>query len=222
MKHMNLDAIEYKHYNDRDLEIPAVLEYVTARRHKIDSALDVGAHHAYAHYAPAMRSLLTGKLYDSVDFQLCEETQKCVDNYFVGDFKSLDKQYDLVMCISTLEHCGMYAPAAEDYVAEQKSVVEHILKTARKYAFLSFPFGAEGVWRPHYTNITLDLLNWMIERGKQLGFEADILTVYNEFPQGREKWGVIPLEEASLKPLKIDRGIQCLGVLTFEHTGVEK
>ena len=76
---MNLKQIEYKYFNERDIEIPALIEFLKERIEKIDSLLDVGCH--FSQYAGKIRKLLprNDKTYHGCDIILDENIEAIVD-----------------------------------------------------------------------------------------------------------------------------------------------
>src|SRR6185369_647825 len=120
-------SIEYTHLNERDVEIPALLGFLEARRGTFASVLDVGAHHSAHYYAPLVRARFPGVVYDGVDIVPDPETAGLIDTYHVGNVTEVQLgPYDLVSCVSTIEHCGITHYHREDPVAEQLAVFRRL------------------------------------------------------------------------------------------------
>src|SRR3990167_9581732 len=89
---------------DRDVEVPLLQEFI--ERVKPESLLDVGAHWSHAYYSKEIRPFI--KRYDAIDILDDPETRKIADTYYVGNAITLPLQsYDVVICVSTLEHAGL-------------------------------------------------------------------------------------------------------------------
>ncbi len=198
--------------NERDAEVPLFLEFL--ERVKPTSLLDVGAHYTHAYYAKEAKAIMGPWPYRGIDLAMDLETAKVLDQYIVGDFMREDRREsaDAVSCISTLEHFG--APLPQSYIrsARQYSGAVRIFETARRAAFLTFPFGLPG-WIPdHYSNIT-DALLWDIcETGTALGFSMRSSFYASETPQSGG-WAEVSHEAAHVAPLRADKGVECICVL---------
>ncbi len=147
------------YHNERDLEIPALLEFLRLRP-DIESALDVGACGTQASYAPEVRTLL--KQYDGVDILPDPATAEILDGYDVGSLRELaPRTYDCVFSISTIEHSGISTYKAGDYHLERGRVFIAMYELARKYLLVTCPFGTEMLIPDQYANVTeADLVNW--------------------------------------------------------------
>jgi hypothetical protein len=212
-----LRGIDYRYFNDRDVEVPAFLSFLRRIRRRTKSLLDVGAHYSYYYYAQSARdSLLPGAIYDGVDIKSDEKTASILNRYFVGDVTTHPlEEYDAVSCISTIEHCGVISNQKPDYASEQLKVFEILNRLAKKFIFLSFPFGAEDCFENQYANITPPLLEKFVELAAG---KARKRFYYNEFPQNRCLWEPVTEKKAGKIPLRKDRGVQCLCVLEIERT----
>src|SRR3989338_26764 len=119
--------IEYKHFNDRDIEIPALLDFMSRHREKFASLLDVGARYSHLYYAPLVRQQFPNVFYDGVDICPDPDTAKLLNTYHVGNVtEPFLGPYDLVTCISTIEHCGLTSYKRDDIKAEQLKVFSRV------------------------------------------------------------------------------------------------
>ena len=213
-----------KFNNERDLEVPVVLNWVKklGREHSSIDLLDVGAHYSHATYAHEVRSLIPSpNTYDGVDILPDPETAKVLDNYLVQDVKTLDGpyayRYTHTMCISVLEHSGINPYQSTNIEAEQLAVFEKILNLGPRGSLFTFPFGSPGVYPKEYSNIHLDLLMRMDEiSNKVFGLNSyfDTKFYFSDFPPRGTPWKELSLEEASKVPLRVDVGVvQCVCVL---------
>lgn len=210
---INLDNLVYRHYNERDLEIPALLNLVKDKQPR--SFLDVGAHYSWHHYAQEVKALLPeGSRYSAVDILPCQKTAAIVDRYFEGDVCSIDLQpADFVACISTIEHCGLSTYKRLQPKLERDKVFLRLLRLTKSDLFLTFPVGLEHIFPNEYANIPEDqFLSW-IRIAKDEGFSCRVDFYFNEFPQGKEKWHSIDLFNAFQKPMIKEKGTQCVCLL---------
>jgi hypothetical protein len=126
---------------DRDLELPVLFEFLERTKGTIASCIDVGAHYSKRYYAEHMR--LYVDFYDALDPNIDDEVVPIVDRFLQEDAETHDfDQYDLVMCLSTIEHVGMYPVKAVDYKVKRRNIIEKLIKAADKYLWISFPVGA--------------------------------------------------------------------------------
>jgi hypothetical protein len=209
---VDLGKVQYLHNNERDLEIPAVLQSVQRNLSRVRSLLDVGAHMSYAYYAPAIRTLLENRRYDAVDILADEKTAEIVDNYYQGEVCSLQLgKYDYVACISVLEHSGLTTYKRENVRGEQFKVFTKLLNLSNKHVFLSCPFGMNHIYPDQYANITDHLLEIFEAAALMQGFHvSDLQFYFSEFAPAGEPWVCITRSEASLKPMIRERGTQCV------------
>lgn len=129
---------------DRDAETPVLLEFLDSIKGKFDSVLDVGACYSANTYAPAVREIALK--YDGIDIKDDKETVAIVDEYFVGNaITTLLSRYDLVICVSTIEHAGI-STYKSDPVKEAFYLFKRCLQLANKYLWISFPVGQHYIY----------------------------------------------------------------------------
>lgn len=139
-------------YNERDIEHPAIIDFVKSHK-DIETMLDVGAAYSYFTYANELRELLG--IYDGIDILPDEKTAAILDNYFVGDVKDMTGgSYDLVACISTIEHSGISSYKSKDFVKERMQVFKKIVLLSKKYVFITFPYGLASFEDNEFANVT--------------------------------------------------------------------
>jgi len=125
---------------DRDLELPVFFEFLERTKHQNKSALDVGAHHSADYYAERLRSYVG--LYDALDPRDDPAVHPFVDHFYVADAEKTDLGlYDLVVCLSTIEHVGQYPIVDPDYIQKRQRMFVKMLAAAQKYFWISFPVG---------------------------------------------------------------------------------
>lgn len=143
---------------DRDAEVPVFMEFFL--RTRPESLYDFGAHYSDQTYLPKILPHLYN--YMGIDLQPSAEIEKLMNDnphayYVVDDFNSL-KLYDqktMVICISTLEHVGVYVQKPDRPIEwEQDLAFERCLEMARAYVFLSFPVGLPNFIPGEFSTIT--------------------------------------------------------------------
>lgn len=159
-----------KFNNERDAEVPFLL--AVAKRVKPSTLLDVGANYTHYYYAKELKKLV-GK-YVAVDKLFCDETAKVVDEYRVGTLSSLGTKdkYDLVTCISVLEHVGIEEKSAAARLLARKDFFLNLLDLATKEVLVTFPYGDEFLLEDSYENITSLELTDLIGLAKKKGFSS--------------------------------------------------
>ena len=129
---------------DRDCEIPVLYDFLKRTQGQIESVIDVGAQYSYGYYAPTLRQYTS--FYDALDPTYDKKVDDLVDNYIVADAETHQfSQYDLVTCMSTIEHVGQYPKREEEYKIKRKTVFKNMLDAAQKYFWISFPVGLEYI-----------------------------------------------------------------------------
>jgi hypothetical protein len=186
--------------------------------------LDVGPHWSWSYYAPSLRELLANKIYDGVDVIEDRQTAVFLNHYYIGNVCDISlNKYDYVSCISVIEHCGLSTYKLEDFRAEQYRVFSRMLALSNKYLFLTFPFGLDHIYPGEYANITNMQLLAFEAMAKICGFEvSDLQFYFNEFSPGGEPWQYITREEASLKPMRKERGAQCICLVEFTKNNLQE
>lgn len=131
------------HKTDRDCEAPLVQEFIEARC-PMRTLLDIGAHYSGETYATKLDFWLDR--YDGIDIQPPDSaTESVLDHYYIGNantFKFDLPQYDVVICVSTIEHSGV-STYKGDPLVERNELFKRCLALSRKHLFISFPIGQE-------------------------------------------------------------------------------
>jgi len=212
---LDLSKVVYTHWNERDLEIPALLEFIKDHP-DIRTALDVGAHYSSHYYAKEAKKLLFH--YAGIDILPDLETEKILDRYITGNVLEHHlTPYDLVFCISTIEHAGISTYKVENYKEEQTKVFMKILELAKKYVFITFPFGKEALHVGEFANITQEQLANFATLASEWGSKKmDVVFYYSEAPQQRQPYHPIDISLASGIEYKKELGTRCVCFLSVE------
>ena len=169
---------------DRDCELVLFLEFL--RSHPVESLLDIGAHYSvYNNYAQEVRALV--KRYDGIDIIDDPEVKQVLDNFYVGNAITYPlKQYDMVACISTIEHSGVSTYKVDDIQKEQERLFMRCLELTNKYMWISFPTGLPYVYPNELSIITeKQLKRWEILTSN---FKVKERFFYSQGPQAGHPW----------------------------------
>ena len=217
MYDLDVENLEYKHFNERDVEIPAFYSFLEENKDAISSLLDIGGHYSWYTYADKTRAILGNKLYDAVDILDCPKTRSIVDNFIVGNVTSIENSYDCISCISTIEHAGVSTYKTTDPKHEIIRVFTHMASLAKHCLFCSFPFGKPFTYPNEYTNITLSMCRVFTSIGIGLDFDVQTRYYFNEFPQGRKLWIEVDEQVASMIEARPEYDVQCVAILTMNR-----
>lgn len=189
---------------DRDCELVLLKEYVESKT-PIESLLDVGSHFStYNGYAPMLRK--HAKLYDGIDIIDDTDASIILDHFFVGNAITYPlEQYDMVACISTIEHAGVSTYKREDIQGEQNALFKRCLELTKKYMWISFPTGLPYIYPNELSIITEDQLTLWEKMVKDAGFKLKERFLHNQSgPQFNSPWREHKKREASCKQMYWD------------------
>lgn len=204
--------------NERDVEVPAVLDFV--RRHadkgRRRSLLDVGAHGSHATYAPAVRDLVSGQRYSAIDKIYDAVTQTIVDEWCTGDMITRPswERFDAVMCVSVIEHVGIKPFRTDTWREERLLMFFSLLRSARFSVLVTAPFGSGTVTNEYQCVSPDELATWSAIAGL-LGFAVTPRFHLSTSPQGgAHMYREVKLSEAA------ERGVagSPLAVMVLECT----
>lgn len=201
---------------DRDCEIPVLREYL-ARIGKQFSLLDVGCHWSHAYYADYVRPLISR--YDGIDILDDEKTKKIVDNYYVGNVNTWDfggTLYDVVLCISSIEHAGISTYKGE-HKYERIAVFDKCLSLSKKHMFVTFPVGKTYIYPGELAVIDRNDFSVMETLVKTIGATMKKRFFWSQGPQSGHPWQEHEDEELALSvPYISTVGAQSLAILEIE------
>lgn len=188
---------------DRDAEIPLLLEFL--KRIQFESLLDVGAHYSnhkgYSYYAPEVRKLV--KRYDGIDILDDLEAKQLLDNYYIGNAVDYPLgRYDVVICVSTIEHSGISTYKKENPYKERDDLFLKCLDLAKRYMWISFPVGQEYTYPNELSIITDQQLTFWEHWTKD--FRVKERFVYTQGSQAGHPWYEHTKREVALRIPYID------------------
>ena len=198
---------------DRDCELPNLLSFLREKKDTFESLLDVGAHYSAGYYANDVR--LYAKKYHGLDPVLDEVVDRIVDKYFVADFlkQPLDF-YDFVLCLSTIEHVGMYGVVYSDPFQKRDEFFEKLLKTATRYLWLSFPVGQAYTIPGEMSIIPLEQCERWLELVKNYKVTSGFF--HSEGPQAGYPWELSTKEQCYAQKYIDSVGNQSICILEIE------
>ena len=171
-----------KYKNERDVEIPCLIDFIKAHE-DIEKALDVG--YARSEYGHEVAGLI--EFFDGIDLRRDKKALLYLDDYFLGDFLevALDP-YDFVFSISTIEHYGVKQKPHNCPECQQKKMVKRMAFLARKYIFLSFPYGQLDFIEGDHVVYAFGSLGELCKSLKE--FDLKIRFFFNPDPRSDYKW----------------------------------
>ncbi len=218
MEFIDLPNIEVIKNNERDLEIPAIINIVKKYGDNIESLLDVGAHWSWNSYASQVKDLVPNAIYRGIDLNPDENTSQILDKYIVGNVLDLPEnpKYDLVFSISSIEHSGIIAvyPPKNDWLEERKMVLKKINDLSKKYIFITVPYGMPCYIPEGYANFTDRHISWFLDLTKNYKYKMDFF--YRE--NINSPYQKISKEEADQVPYIEEQGNRCNCFLFIDKT----
>lgn len=204
------------YFNERDIEIPGLLNFVDVHSKEITTILDVGCYGSLYFKELEERD----KIVDGIDLkfgELGESHLKFLRNYFVGNVIAYPlKQYDLVICLSTIEHVGLMEQyEVDDFVQEQNLFFKRLIDVSRRFIYATFPYGAPHKPVLQSANITRNSLDGFFEVIPNMAF-CKMRFYFNDCPSSSRDWTEITQNEADKVKWDRDKGCRC--VCTLEVT----
>jgi len=209
---------------DRDCEKPNLLEYLDERSPFL-SLLDVGCAYSHLSYAEEMRHHVD--LYHGIDVVDSPETRKILDAYFVRNVIDFDFQglkFDMVTCVSVIEHSGFSTYKAY-FRRERYRLFERLLELSKKYIWLSFHAGLEYIacnadGKPDFCAVTKQDLEYFENLAESKGWKFKERFFYTQGAQAEHPWFEHKDRELALKVPYMDFiGNQSIGIMELEKIG---
>jgi len=195
-------------FNERDVEISKLLEFLKQHSEKIKTILDVGCYGSQ--YLSQLKEYTSNV--DGIDIFDGPKERAILRDYFVGNIREkVLRQYDLVICLSTLEHSGIEQYQVDDYISEQEKVFAKVVDTAEHFLFATFPYGQKMFLRGFYANIARDRLSIFLTYLPY--FNVSLEFWYNENPLNPAGWVQITQDEADAVEYDSSKGVRCVCIL---------
>jgi len=198
---------------DRDLEIPNIIAFARENKLKYESLLDVGAHYSAGYYANELR--LFAKEYHGLDPGYDEAVNRIVDKFHVADFLEWQgKQYDFVLCCSTIEHVGMYPIVYQNREAIRDVFFKKLLAQTKKFLWLSFPVGQIYEAKGEMSIIPGEQCDRWIELCKE--YKLKVGFFHTKGAQAGEPWELASKEECYAQSYVESLGTQSVCIMEIE------
>jgi len=194
--------------NERDVEIPLLINFLTKNDVKYCSALDVGC--AQSFYLPFIRNLV-GHL-SGVDLLFQKELAQYLDEYIVGNFLFEDlSMVDWVFSVSTIEHIGIEYLPSKLYRELQLEAFAKMLNLARFGLFITFPYGEDILFDGHYYSGNRCLLDDYLKIARGCKIKKIFLSTPD--PKDPMSWREIPQDLADKATNFLSGCVQTICVL---------
>lgn len=212
-KLLKLDQFPIRLRTDRDLEIPVLCDFLEKQSPFIKSVLDVGAHYTLNYYANEIRKIAS--VYHALDPLIDHDVEKIVDKFIVDNAVTYKfGKYDLVTCISVIEHVGQYPVKYENYIEMRLKMFKKMLSSAKKYFVISFPVGLEYTDPGEMSIITEEEFNEFSKLIKI--YNHEVAFYYSEGPQAGHPWKPSDREKCLNIAYNERLGTQSLCVMAIE------
>jgi hypothetical protein len=198
---------------DRDVELPNLLAFAKEKKGTYESLLDVGAHFSAGYYANDLR--LLAKQYHGLDPGYDESVKMIVDRYIQEDFLQAElQQYDFVLCLSTIEHVGMYPIIYQDRENTRDVFFQKLLAITKKYLWFSFPMGQAYEIPGEMSIIPPEQVKRWLELIKP--YKATIGYFWNAGAQAGHPWEVSNFERLAAQKYNDRIGTQAVCIMEIE------
>ena len=196
------------YFTERDIEIPKLLDFITAHSSEIQKILDVGCKGSL--YLPKLK--IYKKIIDGIDILPGEKEKEYLRNYFVGNFleRPLEK-YDLVISVSTLEHAGIEPYKVKDYVEEQYKFFKKIIDISRNFVYVTFPYGVFCFHPESCATMTRERLDAFLKLLGNVDYKLSFYYVAD--PHAGFGWIEITQDAADKVELGHGIGVRCVCIL---------
>lgn len=202
------------YFSERDVEVPQLLDFVDFHSEDITTILDFGCHGS--RYLKQLEE--RGKLIDGIDI-LPGETElghekKFLRNYFVGNAITYPlEKYDLVICLSTLEHAGIKPYKANDFVLEQNTLFRKLVDVSKRFLYVTVPYASTpSLQEGEAVNMTRDRLDTFLKAIPQVSY-CHLRFFFNEVIHDVLGWTQIKQDAADKVEYDPAKGCRCVCIL---------
>lgn len=184
----------------RMIEISELFKFVETE--KIKTILDVG--YCGSVYLKDFKA--QGKIIDGIDIKSLKQCikewachpeiwkyEKELRNCFMGDIDQIQKRYDLVICLSTLEHAGIFPERNANYLLTRYKMFQKSVELAKRLVYFTFEYGSFAMPSNVYANVTTEELDKFLKIIKPYKYS---LTFYYHSKPDAKVWEVISRERA--------------------------
>jgi len=198
------------YFSERNIEVPQLLNFVDAHSKEITTILDVGCYGSQ--YLKELKE--RGKIVDGIDIKPGTVEKEFLQNYFVGNAVTYPLgQYDLVICLSTLEHAGiMPGYRVTDFVEEQNILFKKVVDASKRFIYVTFPYASTPAFQEGQSvNMTRNRLDEFLKAAPK---DACKMRFYfNEVVYAISGWTEISQDDADKIQYDPCKGARCVCIL---------
>ena len=197
------------YFSERDIEVPQLLNFVDAYSKEITTVLDVGCYGSQ--YLKELQK--RGKIVDGIDITPGTIEKEVLQNYFVGNAVTYPLgKYDLVICLSTLEHAGIKGYRVNDFVKEQNFLFKKVVDASKRFIYVTFPYASTpSLQEGQAVNMTRNRLDEFLKLVPNASY--DLRFFFNAVVHDVLGWAEIPHELADTIPYAPEKGCRCVCIL---------
>lgn len=200
--------------NERDIEIPLLIDFVSRHTGYTSNLLDVGVNHAT--YLPELRKRI-GVLH-GIDLTVPHPIMPLLDKFFQGDINIIElPRYDLVISISTVEHIGVEYYQTANYRELQIEAVRKMALLAKRAAFVTMPYGEPILNCGHYYQWNARVLEETRREIRPLKMKTTFWSTPDRIKQG--SWREVPQTLADKATNELSGGVNTICVIEIEGRG---
>jgi len=197
-----------KYKNERDVEIPELLKFIDAHS-DIKSSLDVGC--ADAKYSKDVWERIKDNY--GVDMRRDPDVLPYLKVFARGDFVTLDPpRCDLVFSISAIEHYWVGVDKEDNPFAKQRLMAVKMAQLAKKYVFITFPYGVAADTGTNFVIYSKDTLPWFLEKLKD--FKLSMRFYYSDNLQAGSPYEDVGEAVANTVLYDPKLGVRCVCIIS--------
>lgn len=201
-------------FSERDVEVPRLLSLVDAHSTEIATVLDVGCYGSQ--YLKQLKE--KGKIVDGIDLSPGEVEKPFLRNYFVGNAITFPlEQYDLVICLSTIEHTGIKQYKVNDFAAEQNRLFKRLTDISKRYLYVTFPYGSPAFIEGECVVMTRNRVEQFLKQASPAASKVSFH--FNETIWKFADWHEISQEQADRVQYDPAKGGRCICILEVIKEG---
>jgi hypothetical protein len=196
-------------FSERDVEVPQLLNFVDTYSKEITTILDVGCFGSQ--YLKQLKE--KGKIVDGIDLKPSTIERGFLQNYFVGNAVTYPLgKYDLVICLSTIEHAGIKGYRVNDFVKEQNSLFKKVVDASKHFIYVTFPYAhAPSLQEGQAVNMTRNRLDTFLNAIPMANCETRFY--FNEVVHAVSGWIEITQDYADKIQYDPAKGCRCVCTL---------
>jgi len=150
---------------------------------------------------------------DGIDIKPSTVEKEFLRNYFVGNAVTYPLgKYDLVICLSTLEHAGIKGYKVYDFVEEQNLLFKKVVDASKRFIYATFPYAhAPDLQEGQAVNMTRNRVDEFLEAIPKATYT--IRFYFNEVVHAVSGWTEISEDDADKIQYDPAKGCRCVCIL---------